>query len=229
MNEKDKNEIKNLLESIPNEFRVIENEIKMNVVDEYYEFIEEMGNRNVTKILQSQNCWKDLKSSREIKELLTCLSKIGDVRSYRKIEEIIKSGNVEILSFCFVALKFARLNLENHLSDESIGFVSSGLGGKGNKLRYYFVLKSEENIEKDRESLIINELRNICKQNDSEFEDVENNGNYVLIKILVSVDFAIGDIIEKLISKCLFIEKEYMCTNVEKPTIEFIEKWGNNK
>ena len=161
--------------------------------------------------------------------MLVCLSEIGDVKSYRKIEEIIEINNPEILNFSFVSLKFSRLNLENDLSDEPIGFISSELGGKGNKLRYYFVLKSKEKIKNESESIITNELNGICNQHDSELEKIENHGNYVLIKILVSIDFAIWNIIEKLTNKCPFIDKEYICTNVEKPTIEFIEKWINNE
>jgi len=229
MNEKDKNEIENLLKSIPDEFRVTENEIKGEIINEYYELLENIDNKRRTKTLRNQNYWKDLNSSNKIKDLLVCLSEIGDVKSYRKIEEIIKSGNPEILNFSFVALKFARLKLENYLSDETVGFISSELGGKGNKLRYYFALKSKEKIKKDSESIIVNELHNICSRNDSEFEEIENHGNYILIKILVSIDFAIGDVIENLTNKCTFLDEEYICTNVEKPTTEFIKKWMNNK
>jgi len=117
--------------------------------------------------------------------------------------------------------------LENQLSDEPIGFISSGLGGKGNKLRYYFVIKSAEKISEEREQFIKDELRLICWNADSEFETIENFGNYVLVKILVSVDYAIGSVIEDLIDRCNFADKEYFCTNVEKPTNELIEQWIN--
>lgn len=62
---------------------------------------------------------------------MVCLSEIGDVKSYRRIEEIKKSGKPEILDFSFAALKFTGLNLENDLSDEPIGFISNELEGKG--------------------------------------------------------------------------------------------------
>jgi curved DNA-binding protein CbpA len=228
MNEKEKAEIANLFKSIPDEFRVIENKIKEKAINEYYDILDNLDNRTQVEILKSQNNWSNIRSSKETKELLVCLSKIGNVKGYRIIEEIIKSGNPEILDFSYVSLKFARLNLENQLSDESIGFISSGLGGKENKLRYYFVIKSKEKIEKNRELIIIDELKNICTKNDSEFEESENHGNYILIKILVSIDFAIGIIIDNLTKKCPFLDKEYMCTNVEKPTLEFIEKWIND-
>ena|SRR5680860_1287255 len=229
MNNKEKSEIENLLKSIPNDFRVIENKINTKVIDEYYEMARSLEDKNQNEIIQNQDKWRELEFVEEIKELLVCLSEIGDVKSYRKIEEITKSGNSEILDFSYVALKFARLNLENNLSDEPIGFISTELGGKGNKLRYYFVVKSKDEIEKDRESKIINELKNICDQNDSEIEEIENHGRYILVKILVSIDIAIGNIIEKLTNKYSFLDEEYICDNVEKPKTEFIKKWMNNE
>ncbi|WP_445957332.1 hypothetical protein [Yeosuana sp.] len=229
MNKKEKSEIENLLKSIPNDFRAMENKISTKAIDEYYEIANELKGKNKAEIIQNQNKWRELKFSKEVKELLVYLSEIGDVKSYRKIEKIMKSGKSEILDFSYVALKFARLNLENNLFDEPIGFISTELGGKGNKLRYYFVVKSKDKIEKEKESKLINELKNICNQDYSEIEEIENHGRYILVKILVSIDIAIGNIIEKLTNKCVFLDEEYICDNVEKPTTKFIEKWMSNK
>jgi hypothetical protein len=229
MNKKEKSEIENILKTIPNKFRVIENKINARNIDEYYNIADDLENKNHGEILQNQDNWRELKFQKDLKKLLVCLSEIGDVKSYRKIEEIIKNCKSEILDFSYVALKFARMNLENNLSNEPIGFISTELGGKGNKLRCYFVVKSKDKIEKDRESKINDELKIICNQNDSELEEIENHGKYILVKILVSIDYAIGEIIDKLTSKCLFLDENYICNNVEKPTKEFIEKWMNNK
>lgn len=225
MDENKKSEIENLLKSFPNEFRVIENRINAKTVDEYYKITHDLENKDHTEIIQNQVEWTELKTQKELKELLVYLSQIGDIKSYRKIEEVTKNGKSEILDFSFVALKFARLNLESNLSDEPVGFISSALGGKGNKIRYYFVVYSKDEIEKAKESKIIRELKSICNENDSELEEVENHTNYILVKILVSVDYAIGQVIDKLTSKFTFLEKEYICNNVEKPTKEFIENW----
>ncbi len=225
MNEIEKNIIVELLESIPNEFRVIESQINSKSLAEYYELLEKLKKEVQSDKLKDLETWSNLKSGKKIKELLVALSEIGDVKSYRRIEEIIESKNPEINQLAHVALKFARLNLENQLLDEPIGFISSELGGKGNKLRYYFAIKSEKDIEEEKKLVIVKELREICKRSDSEFEQIENHGNYVLIQILVSIDFAIGNVIEELIEKCPFLDQEYLCTNVEKPTNEFVYKW----
>lgn len=229
MNKKEKNEILEILKSIPNEFRVIENQINSECIDEYYQLLEKLEKDNQVNELMNSERWNNLQAEKPSKELLVTLSEIGDVKSYRKIEEIIKNKDFEINEFALVALKFARLNLENQLSDEPIGFISSKLGGKENKLRYYFAIKSVEKINQEKELIILKELHKICKRKDSEFEEIENHSNYVLIKILVSIDFAIGNVIEELINKCPFVDKEYLCTNIEKPTNEFINKWIRNE
>lgn len=229
MNAKEKSEIETFLKSIPNEFKVIEDKINAEAIDEYYEIADDLEDRNKAEIIQLQDEWQELNFPKEVKEFLVCLSEIGDVKSYRKIEEVIKSGKPEILDFSYVALKFARLNLENSLSNEPIGFISTELGGKGNKMRCYFVVKSKDKIDRNKESNIIDELKNICNQNDSEVEELENHGRNILMKILVSMEVAIGNLIDKLTKRCSFLDSEYICTNVEKPTAEFIKKWMNDE
>lgn len=134
MNENEKSELRNLLKFFSDEFRVIENKINAKTIEEFYKIAHDLEHKNQTEIIQNQVEWTELQTQKQIKELLVYLSQIGDVKSYRTIEDITKNGKSEILDFSFVALKFARLNLENNLSDESVGFISTALGGKGNKL-----------------------------------------------------------------------------------------------
>ena len=158
MNQEEKNEILNLLQSIPSEYRLIEEEIKGEAISQYYDIAETIEfldlNEKDHPILRFQNKWKELETKEDLKILLYKLSEKGDVSSYRTIEEIIRDGDPKLKEFSHVALKFARLHLENKIQDESVGFISSELGGKGNKLRYYFAIKSKESISKDKERLI---------------------------------------------------------------------------
>lgn len=94
---------------------------------------------------------------------------------------------------------------------------------------YYFVVKSKDTIETDKTSKITEELAYICNESDSELEEIENHGKYVLVKILVSIEYAIGNVIDKLTAKCSFLDEEYICTNAVKLTKEFIEKWMNDE
>jgi len=182
MKEQERNDIQKILASIPDEFQVIEHEIKREDMMEFHELNQQLRG----KPLENEAGLSD-------KEKLVRLAKIGDVSSYRKIEALIQSNEKrELNGFASVALKFARVKLESHLSGEPVGFISSGLGGKGNKLRYYFAITSTEKINPKREQHITEELQLICKKTDSELESIENFGKYVLVKILVSMQHAIG-------------------------------------
>ncbi len=217
MTEKEKNEILEILDSIPTEFRIIENRINTEKIEEYYK-------------LSEPNSKKEADINHFEKEKLVKLSKQGDVKSYRTIEKTIKdTADKDLIDFAFVALKFARMNLENLLIDEPIGFISTGLGGKENKLRYFFAIKTNGETEKIQEAKILSELEKICDSSESEIESLENFGNYALIKILVPMEQAIGNIIDSLTIKCDFLEKNYFCTNVERPSKELLEKWTNNE
>lgn len=62
MNKQEKNEIENILNSIPNEFKVIENKINAKTIDEYYKIVEDLKNRNPDKIIQDQDKWTELRT-----------------------------------------------------------------------------------------------------------------------------------------------------------------------
>ena len=66
MNEKERFEIENLLQSIPNNFKVIENKIDTKVIDEYYKIYNDLEDKN--EIIPNQDSWKELKLA-DIKKL----------------------------------------------------------------------------------------------------------------------------------------------------------------
>lgn len=218
MKEQDKNDIQKILASIPDEFQIIEDKINRDDMMEFHQLSQQLRGKPIDN--------EDDINQYSAKEKLVMLARIGDVSSYRKIEAFIQSNEqAELNGFASVALKFARVKLESQLSDGPVGFISSGLGGKGKKLRYYFAITSAKEINPKREEHITEELQLICKKTDSEIESIENFGKYVLVKILVSMEHAIGLVIEALIDKCDFADEGYFCTNVERPTEELIARW----
>ena len=117
MTEEEKIEILKLLESIPNEFRVIENQINSEKIDEYYELLEDLGTDNELKKLEE---WSEIKSEEQIKKNLVLLSEIGDVKSYRKIKKMTDSKNPEIREFAFYCAENCKIEFR-----ESIGWWTS--------------------------------------------------------------------------------------------------------
>ena len=68
--------------------------------------------------------------------------------------------------------------------DEPIGFIATGLGGKGQKIRYYFVLFSKEPLREVMIDEIAANYREVAKRYDAEIESVEQIGNQISIGLL---------------------------------------------
>jgi hypothetical protein len=67
------------------------------------------------------------------------------------------------------------------------------------------------------------------KVRDSVLEEATNHGFYVSLIILLSFDYAYGDLIEAGIRKCEFLQKDYYATNIEIPNDARIRDWLDGK
>lgn len=176
--------------------------------------------------------WESSNAENALKLVLVNLSRQADVPSYRKIESIIAAQSAgTIKDFALVALHYAQLNLENELYDEPTGMISTGLGGQANKMRCYFVLMAKPTMSiTDERAKAMEQHALLLKQTtNSELETIENFGDHVILKVLISFDIAVANWIDALTKTCPFVEKEYLCTNSEKPTADFIQKWMNDE
>lgn len=112
---------------------------------------------------------------------------------------------------------------ENDLFHEK-AFIGTGLGGEEHGLRYFVVISTENSLlfTREKRKIVINNFSDICQKFDAKMEEIIFNKNYVVIKILVSMDVAVGDVIEKTINLCnkreKFLRFHYFVTNVKKPS-----------
>jgi len=100
MKEEDNNKIREILDSIPDEFRIIENQINPKAVEEFYQLSEQIVERDFENL--------EILTPNTDKEELVILAKIGNIKSYRRIEKIIEiNQNSDLFEFAHVALKLA--------------------------------------------------------------------------------------------------------------------------
>ncbi len=118
--------------------------------------------------------------------------------------------------------------LQNSFLCEEGGLVSTGLGGKGNKLRYYFVLRTKKGLpfsETDRD-MMHKVFKMITRRFESDIEELFLEKNYAMARILIPMDVAVGTVIDEGIIECNkkqeFLAPFYYVTNVKKPTNEEI-------
>ncbi len=105
------------------------------------------------------------------------------------------------------------------------------MGGKENKLRYFFIITSTTGISftESQNDLIKHNFLIVAEKFNSELETINFEKNYSRLKILVPLDVAIGNVIEKGINECNkydnFIFKYYYVTNEKIPVKQEIEEY----
>ena len=110
------------------------------------------------------------------------------------------------------------------LLKEEEGFISTGLGGRDNKIRYCVIVGTKESrtLPRSERETLEEGFKGSSDKYESEIEEINFGTNYAMMGILVPMHVAVGEVIEEGIRRCnrkveiLFVD--YYVTNVKKPT-----------
>ena len=221
---------KNVLDSL-----IIMNEpIDLSTQEEYLSFSETMDFDNVDyeKVLTESDRLFDKHTPIELKKrILILLAHLGSPESCRRLEKYLKVSDRNLRGWALLSLNECRTLLESVLLQKEGGFISTGLGGKDNKLRYYFIVSSKDGLpfSETYRNTLKRGFETISDKYNSEIEEINFESTYAMIGILIPMDIAVGEVIEGGISECNkmseFLFPDYYVTNVKKPTPEEISKY----
>jgi len=162
------------------------------------------------------------------KWMLSTLAISRQPKAYRVIENYIKDSDRELTDWAQLALMESRVSLESELTDERQIYISTGLGGKGNKLRFYILLLSASGqpfLDYQRQ-IIEQEFSYILSLEDGEIEHLNIKENYAELLILAPIQTDIKRILENFLHECNqygdFIANTVTLTNVKILTEEEI-------
>jgi len=215
-------------------FALIDEPIDLSVQEEYFSFSETIDLKNVDyeEVLMESDKLFDKHTPIELKKkILILLAHLGSPESYRAIEKYLKVSEKDLRDWALLSLKECRAFLESVLLQEEGGFISTGLGGKENKLRYYFIVntKNGQPFSEAHRSTLKRAFETVTHKYKSEIEEINFETTYAMIGILIPMDVAVGEVIEEGISECNkmseFLFPDYYVTNVKKPTPEEISKY----
>lgn len=231
-------ELSSYFEDKPDNFNIFEEEIDINVQEEYYKYMEKIAQELKEEIdlpldasiLSSEDATED-----EKKRMLVLLSNINEVDAYRTIEEFVKSGDKKLRPWAIIAMQQSRMLMESSLLDEKSVFISTGLGGKGNKLRYFCVLfaKQSKKLTESHKKILKNEIEFAFKEVDAELESIEYTGSLACFKTLIPIEADLRVLFDNIIAEANnygnFLSQNMIVTNVKSLTIEEIEEILKNK
>jgi hypothetical protein len=215
-------------------FTLIDEAIDLSIQEEYFSFSETIDFDNVDYeevLTESDKQFYENTPIELKKRILILLAHLGTAESCRTIEKYLKISDRNLRDWVLLSLKECRTFLESVLLQEEGGFISTGLGGKDNKLRYYFIVSSKDGLpfsETYRDTLRRG-FETISLKYKSEIEEINFEATYAMIGILIPMHVAVGEVIEEGISECNkmseFLSVDYYVTNATKTTPDEISKY----
>lgn len=240
--EEEYNEIQKLFEELPSNVNILEEQIDLKIQMEYYEqskkFREDEIKYNLRKL--SKELALPETSEERKKELLILLAGIDDVKAYRFLENFLKRAGEPLRSWTVLAFQESRMLIQTSLLEEQQFFISTGLGGKNKKLRYYMVMINRDRnilLTKTQQKLVKNEMIFALNKEEGEFESIEFSEGFCSTLFLLPVTSNVEQVSVQVITECNqygnFLDEEMIITNVKILTrneiLDIIQQHENKK
>jgi len=232
------NQLKKMLADAGGKYNILEEQIDLGLQVEFFELVNKlMKEKNNTEddLPDEEKLYYSDVDSEEKKRILAELSNYKNPESYRIIERFIDSNNETLNSWAILALQHSRISLETHLLDEQQVFISTGLGGREEKLRYFIVCKLQNVMEISvaQKKLVQTEFEVSFKAYDSVVEKISFFDNYFSVLGLIPIDKSINNVIESAIKEANnyggFINEKFLVTNVKILDSEEIKTYFKKK
>ena len=169
-------------------------------------------------------------STDEKKVLLVQLASTNNVEAYRTIEKYLNTPDSNLYGWAYLALLENRILLESTLLEENKVLVTTGLGSKGNKLRYFIVFFTDDGSEITslQQKIIINELNYAFEKNGAEIEDIIFQDGFASFTTVVPMQVPVQELFSKIVKECNefgdFLFNDYIITNVKVLSLDEIRE-----
>ena len=227
-------------------FHILEQRVPVELQMEYFKYSEQVRKERAKPDLNDMDytAFRESLSNPESttdykKYILSMLATSREVKAYRMLEDYVQHPDEDVSNWAYMALMESRISLESELSDGKQIYISTGLGGKGEKLRFYVLMLSRDRkpfLEYQRK-VIEREFAYFLPKADCEIERLTIGEQYVELVFLIPVRADIKLTLDKVINECNqygdFLSDIFTITNVkeltEQEVTDIINKNGNSK
>ncbi len=216
--------IQKALEDLPQNFRILEERIDVEVQMKYFEFTKKIRGEDIAEksFEEREQLFDPELDDERKKEILAAIAVYDDVKAYRTLEKFVEETDGELKSWGILALQESRMLMHSSLLDEEQVFISTGLGGKGQKLRYFVVFLSVEKNEllsATQQKLLKDELIFELKNHDGEFESMDFMEGFSSALVMLPLTADIKSVFQNVIDECNqyggFLQQDMIITNVK--------------
>jgi len=215
-----------------NGINILEEQINSDTQLEYLEFSRNHKNKSGEEDLflyKDEIFNEDISVDRK-KNILVQLASINDVEAYRTIEKYLRKPGIRLYEWAYMALQESRLLIESNLLGESKVLITTGLGGKGLKLRYFIVFFTLDgtSITKLQKKIIKSELDYSLKRKGAEIEDIIFKDRFACILSMVPMQIPVQKLFNKILFECNqfgnFLFDDFIITNVKVLSMDEIQE-----
>lgn len=219
--------IQKILESLPENFSILEEQIDIDIQMKYFDFAQKIRNNPriaVTTDNKDELFLPETTFERK-REILIGLAATEDVKAFRTIEKFVNENNGEIHQWAVLAMQESRMLLQSSLLEEQQVFISTGLGGRGQKLRYYVVFinkKPDAILNNMQQKLLKDELITELKIHQGDFESIDFTEGFSTALVMLPLQTDLKMVFRNIIDECNqygnFLNDDMILTNVKMLT-----------
>jgi hypothetical protein len=218
------NNINDVLNNIPTNYKILEEIIDIDVQKEFFEssrsILFDPETDEIETLVNIINAPDQTIEAQKI--ALQKLALIDAVEAYRAIEKYNTNPKPELKAWAVLSLQQSRMVLQCSLLDEQQVFISTGLGGKEEKLRYFIIFpyKTIDIITSIQQKTLKNELEFFLAQHDGIIEEFEIYNEYATTLVLLPLKAPIPEIVRDILEECNqlgdYLTENVMITNMKK-------------
>jgi hypothetical protein len=224
--------IQELLGDIPGNLTILEQQIDADVQLEYFNYAKSLtGDFDPDEVLKNrETIFRHDLTIDDKKQLLVQLANIDSIEAYRTLERYIHGSPDQLRDWATLALQECRLLIESKLLDENQVLITTGLGGKGLKLRYFTVLLNVHGspYSSFEQKIISEEVHFAIKRSRGELEYIRFDKELCTVLTIIPLQVPVQDLFDELIRECNqfgdFLNPDYIITNVRVLTNPQIRK-----
>ncbi len=215
--------IQELFEDFEGNLSILEEQIDFDVQSEYFNYTKNLNKEFDPEdvIRNKENIFRQHLPEEDKKCMLVQLASIASVEAFRTIEKFATNPDHNLQDWAKLALKESKLLLESKILDENQVLISTGLGGKGFKLRYSvaFIAKNNQSLTNLQKRIVRDELHFAIRRCHGEIEEVKFFRSICAIISLIPLHVSVQTLFDSIISEINqigdFLYRNYLITNVK--------------
>jgi hypothetical protein len=216
---------------------IIDNNVPVETQMEYYKYVSRCKKKEISEadfLMYELELGSSNLSKAKKKRILVTLAMTKQVRAYRVLEDYARHPDEGMTHWANMAVLDSRMGLETELSGEKRVYISTGMGGKDNKLRFYVLLinAGKRPLADYQQKLVRDEVSYRFNNYNCDLERLTFNDKCIEIVMLINIQDDIQSVIDSIIKECNvygeFLSRHYLITNAREPSADELQQMVDN-